>query len=128
MAKTARAKKTTAPAGKKVSKSASIRTVSAAHKTTSPKEIVALLKEDGIAVSPALVSNVLTGKKKAKGKGKGGRPKGSGVRGPRMARTASAGTNGSASQLDCAMAFIDSCGGISQAQETLNRLAGYINR
>lgn len=70
MAKKTRAKAgataTAGDAGARGSKSAAIREYMAAHKGAMPKEIVAALKEQGIEVSPNLVS-ILRAKMKVKG-------------------------------------------------------------
>jgi len=59
-------------------KSAAIREYMAAHKNAMPKEIVAALKEQGIIVSPNLVS-IIRGKKKVKEAKKAARGGGDGV-------------------------------------------------
>ena len=62
--------------GKAVNKSEAIRDLKAANPNAGPTEIVTELGKQGLVVTTALVSNVLTTAKKKKAKKKPGRPKG----------------------------------------------------
>ena len=100
-----------------VNKSEAIRNYLAANPQASPNEIVAGLKQQGVSVSPGLVSNVKYSKPRAGGKKRRGRPPG------RRAKREGA-TNGALTAADLleAKKLVDQLGGIDQAQQALATL------
>jgi arginine repressor len=92
-------------------KSQAIRAYKSTHKRSKPKEIAAALAKEGVTVTPAFVSTVLSTARRKKGKG---------TRRP----AAKAASGGSAySQLIQARKLADQMGGIDKAREALDALA-----
>jgi hypothetical protein len=95
-----------------VNKSLAIRTYKSNHRKAGPKEIVAALKAEGIDVSPAFVSTVLSNARRKGGK-----------RG-RKAAAAPAGRGDKAlASLIQAKKLSDAMGGIDKARAALDALA-----
>jgi hypothetical protein len=95
------------------SKSKAIRDYKAAHGDSGPTSIAEALGKEGVKVSPAFVSTVLSNARKTSGKGKRGRRRG---------RTA-AGTGSALNQLVLAKKLAARMGGIDKARQALNTLA-----
>jgi len=95
------------------SKSKAIRDYKAAHDDAGPKAIAEALSKDGIKVSAAFVSTVLSNARKKSGKGKRGR------RGGRKA----AGAGSALKQLVLAKKLAARMGGIEVARQALDTLA-----
>src|SRR5262245_27825352 len=91
-------------------KSAAIRAYKDSHAGAGPKEITEALGKDGIKVTPAFVSTVLSNdrRKGRKGRRKGGRPRG--------------GANDFANLVQ-AKRLADQMGGVEKARAALNALA-----
>jgi hypothetical protein len=92
-------------------KSAAIRAYKDSHASAGPKEITEALGKDGIKVTPAFVSTVLSNdrRKGRKGRRKGGRPRGGG--------------DNSFADLVQAKKLADQMGGVEKARAALNALA-----
>jgi hypothetical protein len=95
------------------SKSDAIRKYQAAHEDAGPKGIAEALSKDGIKVSAAFVSTVLSNDRKRAGKRR--RRKGSRKPGPAK--------GGLMAKLVQAKSLVREMGGIKQAQEALDALA-----
>jgi len=95
-------------------KSKAIREYKSNHSGAGPKDISAALAEQGIKVTPAFVSTVLSNAKRRgrKGKRKGGRPAG-----------AKPGRKDALSQLVLAKQMSDQFGGVEKARAALDALA-----
>jgi len=91
-------------------KSAAIRAYKDSHASAGPKEITEALGKDGVKVTPAFVSTVLSNdrRKGRKGRRKGGRPRGS--------------ANAFADLVQ-AKKLADQMGGVEKARAALNALA-----
>ena len=92
-------------------KSASIRSYKEAHASAGPKEIAEGLGKDGIKVTPAFVSTVLSNdrRKGRKGRRKGGRP--------------ARGASNAFANLVQAKKLADQMGGVEKARAALDALA-----
>jgi hypothetical protein len=93
-------------------KSAAIRAYKDSHASAGPKEITEALGKDGVKVTPAFVSTVLSNdrRKGRKGRGKGGRPRGSS-------------SANAFADLVQAKKLADQMGGVEKARAALNALA-----
>ena len=127
------AKKT---AGKATNKSQAIRDFKASNPEAGPTEIVTELGKQGLVVTTALVSNVLTTAKKKKAKKKPGRPKGAvstgapkrkgrpKKKGGRPSKAASNASDVNLNALIAAKKLVDQMGGnLAQAKSALDALA-----
>lgn len=98
-----------------VNKSLAIRDYKAANATASPKEIAAALVKDGVTVSAQFVSTVLSNARK-----KGGQV---GKRGPKPGKAAAANATFDIANLLAARKFVETVGGVQQAQVALKGFA-----
>jgi arginine repressor len=101
---------------KRGQRSEAIREYLSANPSAGPKDVIAALKEKGVAVTVGLVSNIKYGGKKAKVR-----------RGRRMTVRAAARRTGrpgslSVEQLLSVKQFADSFGGVDQLRQALNML------
>lgn len=113
-------------AAKGVNKSQAIRDYKAANPDAGPTAIVAALGEQGLTVTSALVSNVLTTAKKGKktGKKRGRPPKAVGKKPGRPPKAASSGPDVNLNALIAAKKLVDQLGGnVAQAKAALDALA-----
>lgn len=94
-------------------KSVAIRTYKASHQDAGPKAVAEALAKEGIKVTPAFVSTVLSNDKRKGGKGKRGRK--SGPRG--------GGANKTLNSLIQAKKLADQFGGVEPALKALKALA-----
>src|SRR3712207_5965797 len=109
----ARARKPRNGNGGAPNKSAAIRAYLATNRKAKPKDVVAALAEQGITVSPQMVSTI-----KSKTKGRRGRPKRT-----RVAQVRENERGNGFVALDAALNFVEACGGIGQAKQLIDKLA-----
>jgi hypothetical protein len=97
-------------------KSQAIREYKSNHSGAGPKDIAAALADQGVKVTPAFVSTVLSNAKRRgkKGKRRGGRPAGTGAK---------PGRKDALSQLVLAKKMSDQFGGVEKARAALDALA-----
>jgi hypothetical protein len=97
-------------------KSEAIRKYKEANAKAGPKEIAAALAKDGLKVTPAFISTVLSNdrRKTRKGRGKGGRKPG---------RQAGGGSSDALQALVQAKRLADQMGGVAKARLALDALA-----
>ena len=96
-------------------KSVAIRSYKADHGDAGPKAIAEALSKDGIKVTPAFVSTVLSNDKRKSGKGR--------RRGRKPGRKAGSGGNKTFNSLVQAKKLAEQMGGIEPARRALNALA-----
>lgn len=99
----------------KVNVSAAIRDALGAHPKMTPLEIVAVLKAQGLTVSPTYVSNIKSTSKK---KGRRGRKPGRAVKTMMKRR----GDGNGFANVPAALEFIKAAGGLAAAQEALAKV------
>lgn len=104
--------------GEGPNKSEAIRAYMGKNSSAGPTEVAAALAKDGIEVTPAFVSTVLSNDRR-----KAGKPSKRGGKGRGRAAAAAAASGASLDHLIEAKKLVQKMGGISEARQALNLLA-----